>query len=82
MQYLCSFNVIVSRKSGFRPHHLTECISIKMTDDWLEAMDQGLYTGAMLSIMTCYKCMVALRQHYRGSKVTSQTVNSVNIAQF
>ena len=24
-----------------------ESILIKMTDDWLEAMDQGLYTGAI-----------------------------------
>ena len=48
MLYLRSFNLIVSTQSGFRPHHSTESILIKMTDDWLEAMDQGLYTGVIL----------------------------------
>ena len=47
MLYLRSFNLIVSTQSGFRSHHSTESILIKMTDDWLEAMDQGLYTGAI-----------------------------------
>ena len=47
MLYLRSFKLIVSTQSGFRPHHSTESILIKMTDDWLEVMDQGLYTVAI-----------------------------------
>ena len=47
MLYLHSFNFIVLTQSGFQPHHLTESLMIKMTYDWLEAMDQGLYTGAI-----------------------------------
>ena len=34
-------------QSGFRPHHSTESLLIKMTDDGLEAMDQCLYTSAI-----------------------------------
>ena len=47
MLYLRSFNLIVSTQSGFRPLHSTESILIKMTDEWLEAMNQGLCTGAI-----------------------------------
>ena len=46
MLYLRAFVLIVSTHSGFRPHHSTESILIKMTDE-LEAMDQGLFTGAI-----------------------------------
>ena len=47
MLYLRSFNLTVSTQSRFRPHRSDESILIKMTDDWLEAMDQGLNTGAI-----------------------------------
>ena len=46
MLYLRAFVLIVSTQSAFRPHHSTESILIKMTDE-LEAMDQGLFTGAV-----------------------------------
>lgn len=47
MLYLPSYNLIVSTQSGFRHHHSTESILIKLTDDWLAAMDQGFYTGSI-----------------------------------
>ena len=47
MLYLRSHNLIVSTQSGFRPHHSAESILLKMTDDWLAAMDQGSYTGVI-----------------------------------
>ena len=47
MLYLRRYNLIVSTRSGFRPRHSSESILIKMTDDWLAAMDQGFYTGAI-----------------------------------
>ena len=43
MLYLRLFNLIVSTQCGFHPHHSTESILIKMIDDWLEAVDQGLH---------------------------------------
>ena len=65
-------------------------VSSKMTDDWFETMDQGLYTGVIFLdlrkafdvvnldlLVTNYKCMVAPRQHYCGSRATCQTVDSV-----
>ena len=48
MLYLRSYNLIISTQSGFCPHsHSTESMLIKMTDDWLEAIDQGLFTSAI-----------------------------------
>ena len=47
MLYLHSFNLIVLTQSGLRPHQSTESIWIKMTDDWHETMDQGLFTGVI-----------------------------------
>ena len=43
-RHIYCFNTICPR---FRPHHSTESILIKVTDHWLEAIDQCLYTGAI-----------------------------------
>lgn len=45
--YLRSYKLIISTQSGFRSQHSTESILIKMTDDWLEAMDRGELTGVI-----------------------------------
>ena len=34
-------------QSGFRKNHSTITTLIKVTDDWLTAIDHGLYTGAV-----------------------------------
>ena len=33
---------------GFRANHFCETIFIKITDEWLEAMDEGLFTGVVM----------------------------------
>lgn len=65
-------------------------ILIKMTDDWLEAMDQGFYTGAIFLdlckafdvvnhnlLIAKVQMMVALLQHYFGSEAIYQTAVNV-----
>ena len=47
MNYLREFKLLISTQSGFRSLHSTESILIKMTDDWLEAMDKGKLTGVI-----------------------------------
>jgi len=41
-------NLTFSKQSGFRPYYSNESILIKIADDWLEAMEQGLFTRAIL----------------------------------
>ena len=95
MLYLRSFNLIVSTQSGFCPHHSTESILIRMTDDWLEAMDQDLLTGAIFldlrkALDVVYHDLLAAKLRMygcsssasdRGSKATCQTVDSVSTLQ-
>ena len=45
--YLKSNNLLASEQSGFRPQHSTTTSLIKVTDDWLSAMDKRLLTGAV-----------------------------------
>ena len=39
--------ILSEAQSGFRKSHSTISTLIKVTDDWLAAMDQGLYAGAV-----------------------------------
>ena len=45
--YLKCYSILSEAQSGFRKSHSTISTLIKVTDDWLAAMDQGLYTGAV-----------------------------------
>ena len=45
--YLKCYSILSEALSGFRKSHSTISTSIKVTDDWLNAMDQVLYTGAV-----------------------------------
>ena len=45
--YIKCYSILSEAQSGFRKSHSTISTLIKVTDDWLAAMDQGLYTGAV-----------------------------------
>ena len=40
-------DVLVKEQSGFRSKHSTTTALIRVTDEWLEAIDQGKYTGCV-----------------------------------
>ena len=39
--------ILVKEQSGFRARHSTTTALMRVTDDWLKAMDNGQYTGAV-----------------------------------
>ena len=47
LNYLKANNILVPFQSGFRASHCTVTALIKVTDDWLLAMDEGMYTGVL-----------------------------------
>ena len=42
--FLTNHDLLYKRQSGFRADHSCETILMKTTDEWLEAMDKGLFT--------------------------------------
>ena len=46
--FLANHHLLYKCQSGFRANHSCETILIKITDEWLEAMDKGLFTGVVM----------------------------------
>ena len=46
--FLTNNDLLYKCQSGFRANHSCETILIKITDEWLEAMDKGLFTGVVM----------------------------------
>ena len=47
VHYLQTNNILVQAQSGFRANHSTVTALVKVTDEWLIAMDGGKYTGVI-----------------------------------
>ena len=47
LAYLHKNNILSPAQSGFRPKHSTVTTLLKVTDDWLHAIDKKEYTGAV-----------------------------------
>ena len=46
--FLTNHDLLYKCQSGFRANHSCETILIKITDEWLAAMDKGLFTIAVM----------------------------------
>ena len=46
--FLTNHDLLYKYQSGFRANHSYETILVKITDEWLEAMDKGLLTGVVM----------------------------------
>ena len=48
MAYLNAHCLLYKQQSGFRSQHSCETILLKLTDEWLEAIDNGFFTGVVM----------------------------------
>ena len=48
IDFFTNHDLLYKCQSGFRANHSCETILIKITDEWLEAMDKGLFTGVVM----------------------------------
>lgn len=46
--FLTNHDLLYKCQSGFRANHSCEIILVKITGEWLEAMDKGLFTGVVM----------------------------------
>ena len=46
--FLTNHDLLYKCQSRFRANHSCETILVKITDEWLEAMDKGLFTGIVM----------------------------------
>ena len=46
--FFTNHDLLYKCQSGFRANHSFETILIKITDEWLAAMDEGLFTGVVM----------------------------------
>ena len=47
VKFLLDNNILTKHQSGFRTMHSTSTTLIKVTDEWLMSLDNGLYTGTV-----------------------------------
>ena len=67
---LTNHDLLYKCRSGFRANHSCETILIKIADEWLEAMDKGLFTDViMINLRKAFeavdhKLLLKKRQEY------------------
>ena len=64
--FLTTHNLLYKCQSGFRPNPRScETILVKITDEWLEAMNKGLFTGVvMIDLRKAHKLLLKKLQIY------------------
>ena len=48
LDHLCKYNLLSECQYGCRPYHSCETLLLRLTDKWLESMDNGYLTGLLL----------------------------------